>query len=163
MRFNSYLRNPDPVKDLFLYCLSQVYDDGDPRTEHLERLSPEARLVFLVSCFDGEVHNGGFDQLFFNSLGDHCQEIEACLEVIGAIISRELLCKAMSFFPEGFVPQDRAERQRVWMPLAEEDEISKSLNELDQQFYKYEDNIGGKLLLYMESNPYAFVVVGSSN
>ncbi|MGU5551610.1 DMP19 family protein [Aeromonas hydrophila] len=43
-------------------------------------MNPEAQLVYLLWYFYGEVHNGGFDQLFFNSLGDHCLEILAGLK-----------------------------------------------------------------------------------
>ena len=72
LKFSHYANNEEPAFDVFTECHKIVFKGSDGNTEYLERLSEEAKLVYLIWCFDGEVHNGGFDQLFFNSLGNHC-------------------------------------------------------------------------------------------
>jgi hypothetical protein len=69
MRFSDVLQREDPAYAIFTSALETVFDADDAVTEHIDRLSAEARLVYLVWCLDGEIHNVGFDQFFYNSLG----------------------------------------------------------------------------------------------
>src|SRR5688500_1934742 len=110
MRFADFAQHEDPAYEVFNAALQAVFDEGDNGTENIDRLSIEARLVYLLWAFDGEIHNGGFDQLFFNSLGNHWKEILEALEVVGATRSRELLALALSRYPGAAPSQDRAQR-----------------------------------------------------
>ncbi len=110
MHFSEFSDNEEPAFDIFNACHEIVFAGSNGNTEYLERISPEARLVYLLWCFDGEVHNGGFYQLFFNSLGDHCLEILAGLKKVNAIKSYGLLEKAMRWFPESKPSLDREKR-----------------------------------------------------
>jgi hypothetical protein len=142
----------EPAYKLFEQALETVFDKDDPRTEYLNRLSPVSRLAYLIWCFDGEIHNGGFDQLFINSLGNHTQEILEGLKLIGAQKSEALLKKAMAYFPNANPPQDRAKRLDIWLKISEADSVQNTLDELDQEFYKYEDNIAKLLDDYLLAN-----------
>jgi hypothetical protein len=110
VKFIEFLEKEDPAYEIFRACLSIVFDKGDGVTEHIERLSNESKIVYLLWCFDGEIHNGGFDQLFTNSLGNHCQEILEGLTIVGAETSSKLLSQAMSWFPNSAPSTDRMER-----------------------------------------------------
>lgn len=134
-----------------------VWKDSDGFTEHLERLSPEARLVFVLWNFDGEIHNGGFDQFFFNSLGDQCEEILGYLDKVGAVNCHRMLRSAMAQFPGGRVPKDRTERQELLVAITESESVGDAFNELDSEFYRYEDNLGGLLESFIRENPDATV------
>ena len=153
MRFQEIINAcEEPANEVFKLSLNLVFDDNDGFTEHIERLSPQARLVYLVWNLDGEIHNGGFDQLFVNSLGNYCVEILKYLKEIGASISADLLEKAMSYFPNNQPPEDRQERLDIWLLISYKAVVEKSLNILDEEYYKYEDNISALLDIYVMEN-----------
>ncbi|MBV7297392.1 DMP19 family protein [Enterovibrio paralichthyis] len=158
MKFKDYAEAEEPALEVFKLCLDAVFDPDDGTTEHLERLSPEARFVYLLWCFDGEVHNGGFDQLFFNSLGDHCAEILSNLRAIGASRSAELLAQAMIWFPDASPSPIRAERWKQLSPFEDDEHYHASLDALDNAFYKYEDNLVELLHHYVRQHPEAKVM-----
>ncbi len=106
-QFSHYIDKDDPANEIFSIALDTVYDEGDGVTEHIERLSTEARLVYLLWCFDGEIHNGGFDQMMINSLGNHTFEILDHLSEVGATVSHSLLMEAISWFPNAKPDKDR--------------------------------------------------------
>lgn len=66
MHFSDFSDNEEPAFDVFHACHEIVFTGSDGNTEYLEWINPEAQLVYLLWYFYGEVHNGGFDQLFFN-------------------------------------------------------------------------------------------------
>ena len=140
MHFSDVLEQEDPAYAIFTSALEIAFDANDAVTEHIDRLSPEARLVYLVWCLDGEIHNGGFDQFFYNSLGDHWEELLSHLDTIGAVTSKRLLTQAVSIFPDSAPAKDREERVQQLKRL-DDAEVEALLSDLDEQFWKYEDNI----------------------
>jgi len=150
--FSDFADNEEPAFGVFNTCHKIVFAGSDGNTEYLERLGPEARLVYLLWCFDGEVHNGGFDQLFFNSLGDHCFEILEGLQKLKATNSSALLKKAMRWFPGSQPSIDRKVRWKQLEPYEGDEKYEASLNELDTEFYKYEDNLAELLHNYVRAN-----------
>ena len=155
MQFSDFSKSDDPANEIFLAALSVVYDKDDGRTEHLDRLSNEARVVYLLWCFDGEVHNGGFDQLFTNSLGNNCQEISNSLLVLNAKNSYRLLSLALSWFPDSNPSKDRVLRYEQYEKFSENAEYQKQIELLDNEFYLYEDNLVSLVNSYVVSNPNA--------
>lgn len=152
MKFSDLSENEEPAYDLFNACLEIVFSGSDGNTEYLDRIGSEARLVYLLWCFDGEVHNGGFDQLFYNSLGDHCLEILDGLKKIKALKSASLLEKALRWFPESNPSTNQEERWKQLEPYEDHEEYESDLDKLDTEFYKYEDNLAGLLHNYVRSN-----------
>lgn len=152
MKFSDFSNNEEPAFDLFNACHEIVFAGSDGNTEYLERIGPEARLVYLLWCFDGEVHNGGFDQLFFNSLGDHCLEILGGLKKLNATKSFSLLEKAMSWFPESKPSTNRERRWEQLKPYEDDEKYESALEELDTEFYKYEDNLANLLHNFVRAN-----------
>lgn len=157
MYFSDFVDNEEPALDVFNACLEIIFAGSDGNTEYLERISPEARLVYLLWCFDGEVHNGGFDQLFYHSLGDHCLEILAGLKDVYAKKSCELLEKALRWFPESKPSKDREKRWLQLEPFEDDEKYESDLNSLDGEFYKYEDNLADLLHDFVRKNPEASV------
>ena len=147
----------EPAYAVFKAALDVVFDKGDGVTEHIDRLSPEARLVYLLWCLDGEIHNGGFDQLFTNSLGNHCVEILGHLEAIGASKSHDLLSKAVSWFPNSLPSSDRQIRWSQLGTFSDTPEYEAEMDRLDEEFYKYEDNLGSLLSAYVAQHPNASI------
>ena len=89
-----------------------------------------------------EVNNGGFDQYFINSSGDHWVDaIEACKE-IGAVKTADLLEKASKAYGVE-IPLDYDLRQDMMSELPEDGDYWDKLDELDSIFYgdtgDYED------------------------
>ncbi len=157
MRFSDALKNDDPAYEIFNAALDTVFDKGDRVTEHIDRLSGEARLVYLLWCLDGEVHNGGFDQLFTNSLGNHCLEILGHLEVVGATNSHSLLARAVSWFPDSSPSRNRRERWSQHESFSDNPTYQAEIDRLDAEFYEYKDNLASLINAYVAQHPDASV------
>ncbi|MBX3180515.1 MAG: DMP19 family protein [Candidatus Hydrogenedentes bacterium] len=151
--FRELAADTAPAGMLFDIAHQLVWYESDGFTEHLERLSREARLVFVLWNFDNEIHNGGFDQFFFNSLGDQCEEILGYLDEVGAENCHRMLRSAMSQFPGGEVPADRLKRQEVLLKITESKSVSDAFNALDGEFYRYEDGLSDLLEEFIRKHP----------
>ena len=158
MRFSEVLQQEDPAYMIFASALEIVFDVNDAVTEHIDRLSPEAKLVYLVWCLDGEIHNGGFDQFFYNSLGDHWEELLSHLDTIGAVTSSNLLAQAVSIFPESAPAKNREQRFKQLRRL-DDAEVEALLSDLDEQFWKYEDDLAHRVSEFVNKHPNATVSV----
>jgi len=157
VKFSDFINNKEPALDVFNLCHEIVFTGSDGNTEFIERIGPEARLVYLLWCFDGEIHNGGFDQLFFNSLGDHCLEILEGLKTIKANKSSNLLEKAMRWFPNSQPSPDRQERWDQLESHKNDVTYQSDLNDLDAEFYEYEDNLAKLLDGFVKNNKEASI------
>lgn len=114
--------------------------------ELFNKLTSAEKTIYLCQELEGEVNNGGFDQFFFNSSGDFTMETLSALRDIGAKKTYELLERAISLFPDKYVPQDRTKRQNILLKRVK----VKKFDKLDDAFYEYQDNL-------MELN-YCFVM-----
>jgi hypothetical protein len=135
-----YAPDPDPMATLWPDLVDTVFRDGS-REEHPEYLSPAARTIYRVGCFEGEVVNGGFSQFFSNSSGNWMMETVDALERIGARLSLGLLAEAATLFPNGVVPRDREERCTVLFAFEERE--PEFLGRLDKIYYRDVDALGG--------------------
>lgn len=111
------------------------------------KLPSAERLYYLVNVLSGEVHNGGLDQFFTNSSGEHYAETVAALEEVGARQSLSLLLRAKAIlFSDHVVPVDRTTRCEMMPTWDEErpgyDAAHEALNTLDKHFYADPDNLG---------------------
>lgn len=144
--------------DMPLYALSDaaaslIWDEGDSTTEHLERLSPEARLVYVLTRFDDELNNGGFVQ-FFDWMGGQVDEVLSHLETLGASEQCRALQLAVARFPEGDVPRDREKRQEVLQSLMESHEDGDRLfNDLDDLVFEHVVEFAQLLEGYIREHP----------
>jgi hypothetical protein len=71
-----------------------------------------------VEWFEAEVMNGGIDQYFYNSAGDHTAACLEALQAIGAKQSAELLQRACDLFPDKMPSSEREIRQKQLRAIA---------------------------------------------
>ena len=76
-----------------------------------EQSSRQDRIVWDVMWFWFEVENGGMDQYFYNSAGDHAMQALEALKNIGAPVAHADLKAACDLFPNGQPNSDRETRQ----------------------------------------------------
>jgi hypothetical protein len=131
------------------------------RAKGYERLTRGERLVDAVNWLDMEVNNGGFDQYFTNTSGDHALETVGYLREIGAEHTAGLLQKAMSVFPDATPPRDQMERGYLLMDRGED--VEEFLYGLDRDFYQGSDNISGLLVAYVKRNKWHFHDLGATS
>jgi hypothetical protein len=119
-------------------------------TENLELLNEYEKYVIFINMLDAQVNNGGFDQYFFNSSGENAHETLIALEKINAPKTAKLLTDAISVFPKLPIPKDTNVRRKLMDNLS--DKISNTWDELDNQFYKSQEHIGGLVINYVREN-----------
>ena len=110
--------------------------------DSIETLNAEQRILYITQALEMEVNNGGFAQFFFNSDGCLGNEIVSSFEKIGAMKTAEICKKAISIYGDK-VPNDRDEREEILTPddEKEEERIEAILNECDDAFFEYEEDL----------------------
>jgi hypothetical protein len=136
-----------------LFKISESVWDRESKLGY-ETLSQPERVFLCVWDLEDEVNNGGFDQYYFNSAGDHALDTVRALETIGAKRTAELV-KTMNnlFGPAGPSP-DRFKRQDQLSGLRSS--TAKQMNDANNRFYKYEDNLEELLTAFVSKNREAF-------
>jgi hypothetical protein len=104
-------------------------------------LNEKEKLIYCIWWLEGEVNNGGFHQFFWNSAGDNIKDTFTFLSAIGANHTAELLRKASEIAFGGEAPASRNMRQELLE--IDEDMKMEKLNQLDDEFYEYQDDIAG--------------------
>lgn len=121
-----------------------------------EKLSPPEKVFQCVCGLEAEVNNGGVNQFYFNSAGDHAAETVKALETIGANHSADLVRQANALFGEAGPSPDRNTRQKQLDALG--DAKTKRMDEIEAAFMKYEDKLGQMLEAYVSKNREAFLL-----
>lgn len=115
-----------------------------------EELNDIQRYVYVVNELFMEVNNGGFNQYFFNSAGDHAIEALDALDEMSFYKIAELLEKALSLFENGYI-HDQFARQD-YLVGENEDEIDSKCSALDSEFYAINEDVDQQLYDYIYSN-----------
>jgi len=145
---DSLIKSDDTDKllmDLDTY-ISELCNYGNS----IDKLTDPQKNFYFNQCLEREINNGGFDQFFHNSSGAFSQETILSLKELGAFRTALILEKAVSQFPNSIVPKDQTERQNS-MELVEETACD-VWNELDTNFYEYEDNLSALNIEYIKKN-----------
>lgn len=131
------------LKERIDSILDRIENDG------FHALAPDDRTLYFAFFFDAEIHNGGFDQFFFNSQGNFARWTVPALEAVGADRAAGLLRRAMEVFgPDGPSP-DRVER---WEQMdAIPPERRKGWNDLDEQHYRPGEPLAPLLVRWLRS------------
>ncbi|MBO5408148.1 MAG: DUF4375 domain-containing protein [Clostridia bacterium] len=129
-------------KENFIVEMSQYIAEKCEYGDNMGNLNEEQRVFYITQALEMEVNNGGFSQFFFNSDGCFGNEIVSSFEKIGAMKTAEICKKAISIYGDK-VPTDRDEREDVLTPddEKEEERIEEILNECDDAFFEYEDDL----------------------
>ena len=125
------------VINMYLY-IAEKCEYGDA----MDSLNEKQRVFYITQALEMEVNNGGFSQFFFNSDGCFANELVSAFEKIGATKTAEICKKAISIYNDS-VPTDRDEREAILTPDDEKDEerIEEILNECDDAFFEYEEDL----------------------
>jgi hypothetical protein len=118
--------------------------------QHNKNWTESEKLINAVLDLESEVMNGGFHQYFQNSAGDQWKDALTGLDKIGAVKTLELLTKALTVFTDSKPSDIQEERQEIVKELSQE-QIA-LLDNLDQEFYKYEDRTSSLVITYAEKN-----------
>jgi hypothetical protein len=117
-----------------------------------EELPDVEKKYFAVNCLSGEVHNGGFQQFFFNSAGAYYREALAGLEEMGAHDCLKLLQKAKQvWFDFADVPVETLARRVLLTKNSSPSRDSRS-DELDRLFWKEAEGLTARIEHYAMTN-----------
>ncbi len=118
------------------------------------KLTPEERVILVVRLVEDEVNNGGFSQFVFNTAGNFAGETVAAMTAIGAHSTASICQKAWDAFGTD-IPVNRAARQAL-LESKEAEGIDEILNECDDAFYEYEDDLVQLCYAYIMAHKKAF-------
>lgn len=144
--YNSILEIED-TDDATMEVLEYLSDKYDNDPSSLNQYEKNLLNIFEL---EAEVNNGGFEQYFYNSAGSNTKETLHALEEIKASNTKLLLEKAIKVFPGGKVEKDHEKRQDIIDELPED--CQDKWNELDDDFYQYEDDIASLVIDYIKKN-----------
>ncbi len=124
--------------------LSTIFDKK-PKT-----LTDQEKVIVLIEEFEREINNGGFSQFYFNTSGNYYNDIVNALEKVKSIKFLDLLKRSSTPFPDYIIPIGKDERQIILETI--EEEAEELWENLEQEFYKYEENIYDLLIDYIREN-----------
>ena len=113
-------------------------------------LSGAERVFVAVWTLEADVNNGGFDQYYLNSSGDHAWFAPQALRAIGAEKTARIVERANAPFGADGPPPDRDSRSAAMVGLAEE--VQELWTDCDQNFYAYPDDLTTLLAAYVRSH-----------
>lgn len=123
----------------FVVALTAHLNEKTQYGEEMSVLSDEERIFYITQTLEMEVNNGGFSQFFYNSSGDFSNELVGAFTAIGANTTAAICQKAIDAFGRD-IPVDRDERQKM-LDEMESDELDEILEECDDEFFAYEDDL----------------------
>ena len=113
-----------------------------------EALTNIERDIYHTWDLETEVNNGGFDQYFFNSAGDHALDTLISLETIGLVETKKLLEQAIA---AAFHDHPQSNRQKRWKQLdALTESQKKQLDNLDQKIFALEEPVSELVTKYID-------------
>ena len=129
--------------------IGEIIGKKIPEKDNFSNLNEFEKTFIYLDVLEDSVTNGGFIQFFFNSSGQFTHEVFQAYLTIKAENTVDILTKAIYLFPVIPVPKNLRIRQQI---LMEKNTNSDLWDELDTQFYKYEDNIISLTLAYVRNN-----------
>lgn len=130
--------------------IGQKLWDKSKEDKDFESLNTIEKNILYIDMLEGQVNNGGFDQYFFNSSGEYAHETIIALKEIKAPLMADILNRAIKVFPELPIPKDSEQRREFMEDIPES--ISDTWDKLDDEFYKYPENLAGLVIEYIKAN-----------
>ena len=119
---------------------------------HVIQLPEKEKNTYLIAILDDQVSNGGFNQYFVNSYGQFAVETVRALQIIKADTTAkitELAYEAVNSAEYNTAAFIEALRLGHIEELYETDALDEYLEELDDKYYEYHDNLGQLLGDYL--------------
>lgn len=132
--------------------IAEKCDYGDD----MEVLSRQERIFFITQKLEMEVNNGGFNQFFFNTCGMFNEELVAAFEEIEASATAEICERALEALGDDLPDVDSDEWEDALDELLDSDDVNEILEECDDAFYEYEDDLDELNYEYVMENKDAF-------
>jgi len=129
--------------------IGEIIGKKIPEKDDFSNLNEFEKTFIYLDILEQNVTDGGFIQFFFNSSGQFTHEVFQAYHAIKAANTVDILTKAIYLFPEMPVPKNLRIRQQI---LMEKDSNIDLWDEVDTEFYKYEDNIISLTLAYVRNN-----------
>lgn len=104
-------------------------------------LTQSEQVIFCMLGLEREVNNGGFDQFFLNSSGEYKDETLDSLRRIGASYTASILEEAIRIVEEPNPPGMKEDKHK--------DIQYEKLNDLDNKFYEYKEDLLGLQLQFI--------------
>lgn len=145
-------KNTENIVDDLYNVICEKCENGDL----INDLNGIERVFYLCQTFCIEMNNGGIHQYYENNAGNFANETVEALATIGAMQTALILDKGNGIFKEGIVPEDREVRMEELGSL-DYSEVTWLLDELDNQFYEYIDDLSALNLKYVLINKEAFM------
>ena len=130
--------------------LIQLSERGRFWRVDFDDLSRAEQVFRVIWELEAEVNNGGFHQYFSNSSGDTAFAVVDALKAVGAHHAARIAADANGVFPRSAPPRDRTQRQHLLDSLGPEQRTL--LESLDEEFYRYPDNLTELLYGYVKRN-----------
>lgn len=130
--------------------IGQKLWDKSKEDKDFESLNAIEKNILYVEMLEGQVNNGGFDQYFFNSSGEYAHETVIALKAIKAPQMADILNRAISVFPTLPIPKHTEKRREYMEDIPES--ISDTWIKLDDEFYKYPENLLELVIEYVRAN-----------
>ena len=138
----------------FVVAMTEHLDNKTQYGDDMSVLSEAERIFYITQTLEMEVNNGGFSQFFYNYSGDFSNELVSAFTAIGANATAAICQKAVAAFGCD-IPVDRDAREKMLDEL-ENEEIDAILEECDDAFYDYEDNLNELNYNFVMKNKEAF-------
>ncbi len=106
--------------------------------------------MLAIGLLEADVNNGGIDQYYFNSSGDHALFVPHALRKIGASSTAGIVDRANALFGRGGPPAHRDVRQSALERFREAQ--PDGWEALDDEFYRYPDDIHSLVVEYVRKN-----------
>jgi len=131
--------------------------------EVVSAMSPGIRAVYSTMVVESEVDNGGFNQFYWNSSNLFAKEAVEDFERLGAKPFAELMKEANAIRESEKARMQEFKKEDTMEAFSESYKYTK-LNELDEKFYKLNENeILSKLRIkYIREHPEEFVLEGKA-
>jgi len=138
----------------FVMAMAEHLDEKTQYGEDLSALSEAERVFYITQTLEMEVNNGGFSEFFYNSGGDVSHELVGAFTAIGADATAAICRKAIEAFGTD-VPADRDERIEI-LDGPDGDRICEALEECDEAFFAYEEDLNALSYNYVMKNKEQF-------
>jgi hypothetical protein len=144
--FQRLLHETDPIEAIDI--LSERWGVRAGQSGRWLGLSQPEHQVTMALIYLGEVGNGGHTQFFSNRAGEIAARVRAALREIGLVELDAILGSACALFPDGQVPADRNEVDRLLETWGSD--LLGEVDRLDRQAWKL--NVCPRLLAYLREH-----------
>ena len=120
-----------------------------------DSLNPGERVIFCLDGLEREVNNGGFQQFFLNSSGDHSLDTPGALRALGAPRVAAIVEHALAVFPGQQPARDRDAREAQVEGLGPA--ALAELERLDAAFLAYPEPLARLERSYVQAHRAEFI------